>query len=227
MLISALIVTGSVVTIGSLKYQTNRRKTKLIELLSPPQEREKKIGISFYDQIITISERLKLDQIVPISRQTEDPLFQRSLSPWEEKEITLSAKRYKRKTAITNGQPTRQITKKTEYSISDDLRLFGRYVSKYWRPYWGVALFSGASLMAFGLYQTTFAYALKVIVDGVGSANGLVAVTPILQTLLIAFPVVALATVVGERVAARLGSRIVSDIQYDIFEIDQAFTRLL
>ncbi len=72
--------------------------------------------------------------------------------------------------------------------------------------------------MAFGLYQTTFAYALKVIVDGVGSANGLVAVTPILQTLLIAFPVVALATVVGERIAARLGSRIVSDIQYDIFE---------
>ena len=146
-----------------------------------------------------------MDQIVPISRQTKESLFKTSLSPWEDK-------------AITHGQPTKQITKATKYSIRSDLRLFGRYISKYGRPYWGVALFSGAGMMVFGLYQTTFAYALKVIIDGVGTAGGLAAVGSILKTLLIAFPVVALATVVGERVSARLGSRIVNDIQYDIFE---------
>ena len=204
MLISALIVTGGIVTLGSLKYQTNGRKRRLIETISPTQEHERKTRFSLYDQIITISRKLKLDQIVPISHRTKHPLFKTSLSPWEEKEIT-------------SGQLAGQITRKKEYSIRDDLRLFRHYISKYWRPYWGVALFSGASLLVFGLYQTTFAYALKVIIDGVGTAGGLAVISPILQALLISFPVVVLATIVGERVSARLGSRIVKDIQYDIF----------
>ena len=52
MLISVLIVTGSVATIGSLQYQASRRKTKLVEALSSPSEYPQKTRFSLYNQII-------------------------------------------------------------------------------------------------------------------------------------------------------------------------------
>lgn len=179
-------------------------------------DEKKASSFALYPKINAFHQTLQVDKFVPISRQLQDPLFQTDLSPWAEKKITLGAQLDKAK--IATHQPAKQDAQQTEDSLSDNLHRLWRYIIKYWRPYWGVAVVSGASLMVFGLYETTFAYALKVIADGATSANGLAAVFPVVQKLLIAFPVVALVTIVGERVNARLGSRIINDIQYDIFE---------
>ena len=122
MLILALIVIGCVIMIALRTYQTNRRKSKFIDVLYAAEKREaaQKARFSLYEKIRAVSQMLKLDQLVPISRQTEESRFRPSLSPWEQKEG---------KAPRTNHGPTTAISKKAEYSIRDDMRLFGRYFS--------------------------------------------------------------------------------------------------
>lgn len=219
MLISTLAITGGTVAVGTgvlykshqpskTTYWTDYHKkvTKKKEKeKGKVKEKVKKKGFSLYEKIVDFNNLFKTDRIVPVSRQPKSLLFQIEHSPWQETN----------KIEVVEQEKN---LNQEKYRIKEDVRLFVRYISKYWRPYRGVALLSGASLMAFGLYETSFAYALKVIVDGASGGNTLITVMPILQKLLIAFPAVAVTTIVGQRIAARLGSRIVSDMHYDIFE---------
>ena len=217
MLTTGLIITGSVVAVGVRRYQTNQQKYEFTKVLHKIQKHEKaqkhkkaqKPRFSLYNQITAVSKRLKLHKLLPTSRQTKDPRFQINLSPWEGKVTN------KERQSADSGA---QISSKPEYSRSDDLARFGRYISKYWRPYWAAGLFSGACLISFSIYETALSYALKVIVDGVITTKSLAMAVPIGSALLISFPIVVMIVIVGERVAARIGSRVISDMQYDIFE---------
>lgn len=146
-----------------------------------------------------LNEQLRLDQRVPLLRpgKMDDPAH----SPW----------------ADSHGHTPQNAPAQT-YSIKEDSVLLTRYLLRYWRPYWRVATVSSLCLVSFGLYETTFAYATKRIIDGLVAGKRLVVLTPLLGKLLVALPVVVTAAFVGERLTARMGGRIAQDIQYALFE---------
>ena len=172
------------------------------------KEQKKAPCLSLYNNIKAMTQRLKLDKLIPTTRQTQTPRFDISLSPWADKKTS-------QETRIVDSTQT---SLKPEHSISNDVSRFWHYVSKYWRPYWAAGLFSGACLISFGIYETALSYALKVIVNGVITTKSLAMAVPIGWTLLISLPIVVVIVIFGERMAAQTGSRVVSDIHYDIFE---------
>ena len=93
-----------------------------------------------------------------------------------------------------------------------------RYIRIYWRPYLGAGVLILGSMLSFQLFQTAFAYSLKVIVDGALAGAAVSTVVPIIGGLLLAFPLVAVISIYGERITARVSSRIANDIRLDIFD---------
>ena len=93
-----------------------------------------------------------------------------------------------------------------------------RYIRIYWRPYLGAGVLILGSMLSFQLFRTAFAYSLKVIVDAALTGAAISTVAPVVIGLLVAFPVVAFASVYGERITARVSSGIANDIRLNIFD---------
>ena len=93
-----------------------------------------------------------------------------------------------------------------------------RYIRIYWRPYLGAGVLILGSMLSYQMFQTAFAYSLKVIIDGAIAGAAFTSALPVLGGLLVAFPVVAVLTVYGERITARASSWIANDIRLDIYD---------
>lgn len=215
MLLSTWVVIAGTVAVGTRTWHNSYQAKKAEEGpffeddTQKAAQQKNKPRFSLYKKITVFNQALRLDELLSSSRSTKSSFFRPHLSPWEK-----PLHQQQKAEMSENAESHHSIN---EHSIGEDLRLFRRYVSKYWRPYWGMGLLGGACLLSFGIYETAFAYTLKVLVDGV-TGVAVVSMTGLLGKLLIGFPVVMLMVIAGERIVARLGSRVVQDIHYDIFE---------
>ena len=208
MLIYTLVI-GGTAAVGVRVLQKKRHQPFIVRSSPDYYKRrikeKKKKRFSLYEKIEKVTETLRIDSLVPVSSRRKRPLLLAHHSPWEG----------------TEEQKTSSIAKVSErekYALKEDLRVYQRYVSKYWRPYWRVGVLSGICYLSFGVFEAGFAHGIKLIVDGMTTAQGLALATPTLATLLIAFPAVAVLSVVGARLLARSGSQVLQDIQYDIYD---------
>jgi len=159
--------------------------------------KKKKTRRSLSKSIAKLNDAVQLDDIVPKRQVDHD-------------EVCTHVPLWKRDKPLVPEKQAR-------HSFKQDSRLFRRYLTKYGTPYWKPALLSGAGLISFGLYEIGYTRALKSILNGTVSGKGLLLVKPILATLLFAFPVVALLVLMGERISARITSKVVKDLNSDMY----------
>lgn len=155
---------------------------------------------SLPEMLNTMNKKLQLDEMVPKVHSLDVKNHKTTLSLWQENK-GLNAK-----------------SQKTNHSIRKDMRLFTNYLLKYGKPYKKTAVVGGACLVSFGVYETVFANALKVIIEKVSSGKSVALAIPLLGSLLLVFPIIAILVIMGERISARVASRVVRDLNYDMFE---------
>lgn len=94
---------------------------------------------------------------------------------------------------------------------------FVRYAVKAWSPYWQPMIIIVPSLLAFKLYQTAFALSLHTVVNGMIGAASASSVIVVLGKLLIVFPLVAGAYIIGQRLVSVASSDILNDLRREMF----------
>ncbi len=150
-----------------------------------------------------VTDLLNPETLLPRSHREPTTLTHQEASPWQRVATGVS----ENKKAVGNQQ---------NHIKEDDWRLYGRYLVKYWRPYWPLAVVSTGLGMSFSLYRIAFATTLKVILDSVATIKvGTVLI--ILFKFLVALPVVFALTILGELLAKRIASRTTNDMRYDMF----------
>ncbi len=95
---------------------------------------------------------------------------------------------------------------------------FTHYAIRAWSPYWRSVIVIVPSLLAFKLYQTAFAASLQTIVNGMIGVTGPTTMIWVLGGLAIAFPIVAVTYLLGQRLVSLVSSDILNDIRRDMFD---------
>lgn len=154
-----------------------------------------------------LTQKLLPDQLVPNSQKIQaTPSHLKNYSPWHNRVAHSS---------VTPEQPNKIINQ-----LLSDLRLIFKYMRTYWSPYWGISVFSTLCLIAKPAYQLLAAQKLGFAIDQGGAA--LVDTAILLASLL---PIAFGLSLLGERLSARLSSRIANDIRYDLFTHLQALSQ--
>lgn len=146
---------------------------------------------------------------LPVTHRRPVRLVEQLISPWADAPVAAPGQ------APALGINQTKAVDKTQW------QLYGYYLYRYWRPYWkwGVAAIVLSS--SFGLYLVVYSAQLKLVIDGVAVLK-LGDIFTTLLTLLAALPVAFGASLFGERLTARLSSRIANDVRYDMFAQSQA-----
>ena len=170
---------------------------------------KKKLAQSRLAQAQTrIAELINPETMLPASHRKPTTLVAQFASPWQDRFSTV--------------HPKKKAVGKERASIAiEEWRLYGRYLYRYWRPYWGWGVLAVTFSSSFGLYRVIYAASLKLILDGIAVAK-VSAVLPILLKLIIGLPLTFAATLLGQHLNARLSSRIANDLRYDMFEYAQS-----
>ncbi len=154
-----------------------------------------------------LTQKLLPDQLVPNSQKIQaTPSHLKNYSPWHNRVAQSS---------VTPEKPNKIINQ-----LLSDLRLIFKYMRTYWSPYWGISVVSTLCLIAKPAYQLLAAQKLGVAIDQGGAA--LVDTAILLASLL---PIAFGLSLLGERLSARLSSRIANDIRYDLFTHLQALSQ--
>ncbi|MEZ4713920.1 MAG: ABC transporter ATP-binding protein [Caldilineaceae bacterium] len=188
------------------KATTKGNRTPLVQSLEQnhlPLPNSPKEKVSFYAKLQGVGAILKLDEIVPRTKQIQQPLFIATLSPWHG-------------SAPNAADKTK--SSKAGQSLANDWRLLVRYVRKYSRPYRVIGGVSVVCLLSFGLYQTYFAYMISILIDTSLAGNGLAVLLPMFSKLLIITPFIVLAAAIGTMLNSRVGARMIQDIHYDLYD---------
>ncbi len=191
MLISGVVLAAGGVVVGSWgieSYRNKRKRPSLIQILSP-------------------------DRLIPPSPKVQNEIIYAAQSPWKEHVIEVAPANKDE----TMGETMGKVSEKADKFSYDDMRLVMRYVRRYWSPYAVISVATGVALMSFAGYQLFYAYTMKVAVDNILVAGGWVLVRNALIKLAIALPAAVGLMLAGEWLGARLSSRIINDIRYDLF----------
>ena len=149
------------------------------------------------------------DRWIPPSRKVQSSLLYTDVSPWKEHEAT---------TPTGDDTPLlMQITATENRFGLNDFRLVARYVRRYWSPYAVAGVSTGIALMSFSFYRLLFARTLKVLADSALIPGAALLIKGTVTQLVIAMPLSVGMVLLGERLGARLSSRIASDMRYDLF----------
>ncbi|PWQ93362.1 hypothetical protein DKT75_17140 [Leucothrix arctica] len=162
------------------------------------KKKAKKTRRSLSRSIEKLNDKLQLDVLVP-QRQSDHDEVQTHVALWKRDKPLVPEKQ-------------------SAHSFKKEGKLFNRYLRKYGAPYWRPALLSGAGLVSFGLYEIGFTRALKNIINSSASGKGLLLAKPILAKLLLVFPAVALLVLMGERISAAITSKVVKDLNSDMYQ---------
>ena len=207
MLISGLMLTGGAVASywGVEHYFGPQSDSTLIDVLTPPRPwiaQPKRVGV-LGKSTGSLASKLSPDRFVPASRKVHGDVPYADRSPWKDHVVMVNGVR------VQDG--AEHVT-----TLMDEARLVGKYIYTYWSPYWAIGIASGLLLMSGAVYRLLAAQALRVIVD-VGTRRGAVVMFTELAKLAIALPTTFGLVVLGQRLSARLNSRIGSDIRHDLF----------
>ena len=123
-------------------------------------------------------------------------------SPWKDRVIELPEKSTEENSWFD-----------TIRKLKDDLNIVLKYMSNYWSPYWFISTISCICLMSLSAYQLFFSQILGIIVDQGASTM----INSVIK-LAVGLPLSLALILLGERIAARLTSRIANDIRYDLFK---------
>jgi len=221
MLISGLTITG-----GALVYAGWRARSEktLVGQLNTNRisstARESQTSITtFYEKAkeqfaqaqTRIVELVDPETILPVSQRKPTTLVAQLASPWESRTMELATKKNQATVTSVGGL------------TQEEWRLYGRYLYRYWQPYWKWGVAAVAFSTSFGLYRVIYAASLKLILDGIAVAK-VSAVVPVLVKLIVGLPLAFAATLVGEQLNARLSSRIANNLRYDMFEYAQSLS---
>jgi ATP-binding cassette subfamily B protein len=152
---------------------------------------------------------LKPDIWVPHSGRVQSTILYGEISPWKEYVIPLAADNDRQRV-----EPAPALEGKLGLR---DARLVARYVRRYWSPYAVVGVATGVALMSFSAYRLLFARTLQVVADGALTPGGALLIKGAVIKLAVALPLSVGVLLLGERLGARLSSRIASDMRYDLF----------
>lgn len=181
--------------------QPNNTRRRLIDLLTSNTQPNKTKR--------SLIDLLTPDRWIPPSRKVQSSLLYTDVSPWKEHEAT---------TPTGDDTPLLMQITATENSFGlDDFRLVARYVRRYWSPYAVAGVSTGIALMSFSFYRLLFARTLKVLADSALIPGMALLIKGTVTQLVIAMPLSVGMILLGERLGARLSSRIASDMRYDLF----------
>ncbi|MEM7537908.1 MAG: ABC transporter ATP-binding protein [Chloroflexota bacterium] len=131
-----------------------------------------------------------------------------SLSPWHQQMPDAQS--------TVEHQHTDSFTQDTQFSM-DDVHVSIHYIRRYWSPYMLTGIVTGVTLMSLAAYQLLYAYTLQIVIDNVLVQGHQTLITNALLKLFGALPFALGGMLFGERLGARLSSRIAGDIRYDLF----------
>ena len=149
------------------------------------------------------------DQWIPSSPKIQNVLRYTEISPWKEHAILTPADKHIQ-------EPKQEPAPNSKLKLSD-ARIVARYVRRYWSPYAVVGVTTGVALMSFSAYRLLFARTLQVVADGILVPSGVLLIKGAVIKLFVALPLSVGILLLGERLGARLSSRIASDMRYDLF----------
>jgi len=156
----------------------------------------------------SLTQKLLPDQLVPPSPKLQVEVPYAEKSPWKNNVVPSAENK--------TGGSLRHLKEK----IVEDARLIIRYMGNYWSPYWVISIICSICIMCSSAYELYSAQAIGKAIDQGASA--------LISTGLHLIPLLAVAivfTLFGERLAARLSSRIANDIRYDLFNHIQCFSQ--
>jgi ATP-binding cassette subfamily B protein len=168
------------------------------------RSRPKPVLVEWVEKAQTqVTDLLNPETLLPGSHREPTTLIHQQASPWQ-----------RVATGVSENKKT--VARQQEHITQDDWQVYGRYLVKYWRPYWPLAVVSMGLGMSFSFYRIAFATTLKVIFDSIATIK-VRAVLIILLKFIAALPVVFALTIFGELLAKRIASRTTNDMRYDMF----------
>ncbi|MEM7134079.1 MAG: ABC transporter ATP-binding protein [Chloroflexota bacterium] len=214
MFISSLLITGGTVAggWGLTRYVASRLDSPVVEILAKPNEPMKSppAMIRWQPPTPNLAQMLRPDRLVPPSSRLHRDLAYADRSPWKNQVVPREGDRQE------DGAQQELGGTRDDRTLIHDVGLMGKYIRTYWSPYWAIGLVSGVGLMGSSIYHLFYAQALRVIVD-IGTGRGTSLMLGTLMKLAIALPTTLGLALVGERLTARLTSRIGNDIRHDLF----------
>ena len=209
MFISAIAITGSAFAgYWGVGYYTSKQKGNAsIALLAPPKPQ---FGLrNPFDMLgkrqKSLLETLTPDRFVPDSHKVQSQLRVADRSPWKDQVVT------------EQSTTTQSVSEKVKTQLRD-LPLFARYARRYWAPYAVVSVVSVVGLMGPALYRLLFfAQGVKTIADSALVVGGGLLMKKALLKMIVGLPIAIGMLIFGERLAARLSSRMANDIRADLF----------
>nr|AEH57206.1 putative ABC transporter [Prochloron didemni P1-Palau] len=191
LIVSFLIIGSLAAGSWGVTQYINRRKTAL--LLN-------RIGQSQPVET-SLFQQLAPDRLVRPSPKVRTKQDSADCSPWKNRVI------------LPGSKPKQQNSWRiTLDKLISETRLVVKYMRRYWTPYWAISILSVICLMSSSVYQLFFSQMLGVIVD-----QGATAMTSSVIKLAVGLPLFLGLVLLGERLTARLTSRIANDIRYDLF----------
>ena len=184
---------------GLLQPRNSRRR--LIDLLTSnkqPSGSKRK----FIDLLVP-------DSWVPASKKVQSTLLYPDVSPWKEQQVA---------TPVKDDSPllVQMSAEERKFGLSD-ARLVARYVRRYWSPYAVAFASTGMAMMSFSAYRILYAHTLQVLVDSALVPGAALLIKGTVARLIVAMPLSVGVMLLGERLGARVSSRIASDMRYDLF----------
>ena len=151
-----------------------------------------------------------------VNESFDDPtVLSRLLSLLQKREREL--RKLLRRAIDSATRKTQSVLATLNPSSNSDVIVFLRYTWAYTKPRKGLVLLAIPCLLASTLFKTYLALTLKSIIDSLTIASG-ATILPMIGGLLIAFPVVAVLSLLGERLMAEIGSQMANEMHFELFE---------
>jgi len=205
--IGIVIDDDTVSYMGVRSYRIQRTQTRSVEVLSKPlpQRRRQSSRRGVFGRIKGFAQKLISGGLVPSSPKVQSEVLYAEQSPWRQQ--------------VRDAEVVEDIeqteTQKTTMQFSN-LRLTFNYIHTYWSPYWVAGAAAVAGLITIPLNTLFIAQTIQIVTDNAVKPGGLALIRVALGRLIIVFPFLLLGMLVGERLAARLSSRVANDIRYDL-----------
>jgi ATP-binding cassette subfamily B protein len=248
MLGSGIIITGCALITGVAVVKDNRRKkempwTAVAKKMAKKKKKKKSflflggmkglsditlptttfrattasVGASATSNGAIVRESISVSDVDDFAQWFDDPtLLSQLFSRYQKAQRELQS--LLRRAIESTTRSTQSVLSQITPSSDSEPVIFLKYIRTYIQPRWPLVLLSIPGLLGTTLVNTYLALSLKSIVDSMLTISSSASILPMVGGLLIAFPLVAGLSLVGERLMAEIGGQISLEMSVSVFD---------